>query len=203
MHGLSPIPDIDPAIRARGNALQRDVGNPAFHALLEKLDPAMAARLHPQDTQRLIRAWEVFTGTGRSLAYWQTLPPVPPVLPDHGPLQFHVTIFDLPRALLHDRCNRRFDQMIALGALDETAALAALIDSGTVPPDAAVSNALGFRALRDHLRGTLPLRDAITQAQAQTRQYVKRQSTWLRHQIRRDDVPVPPVTGFTIIDSLP
>lgn len=194
--GLSPIPDIDPALRVRGNALQAELGNPAFHALLAERDPVMAERLHPQDTQRLIRAWEVYEGTGRSLSYWQSLPPVPPVLDGYGPLSFHVTIFDLPRAVLHERCNRRFLHMIERGALAETTKLAAQIDSGAVPPDAAVTNALGFRALRDHLQGRVSLDQAVILAQTQTRQYVKRQSTWLRHQLA-------PALPTTYIRDLP
>ena len=201
MQGLSPIPRIDPAVRVRGIARQRECGNPAFHTELAARDPEMAARLHPQDTQRLVRAWEVIEGTGRSLAYWQSLPPVPPVLADGRALRFDVTIFDLPRAMLHERCDRRFLQMIERGALAEVDALAALIDAGRVAPTASITHALGFNALRDHRRGLIPLPEAITQAQAQTRQYLKRQCTWLRHQILRDGTPRGAINRFTVIET--
>lgn len=203
IEGLSPIPSIDPSVRARGVALQRELGNPAFHAALAIRDPEMAARLHPQDTQRLVRAWEVIEGTGRSLAYWQTLPPEPPVLADGRSLHFDITIFDLPRAVLHERCDRRFIGMIDKGALVEVDSLSAQIDAGTVAETAAITNALGFRALRDYRRGAIPLPEAITRAQAQTRQYLKRQCTWLRHQILRDGTPRGTISSFTIIESTP
>lgn len=202
IEGLSPIPAVPPEIRARAGARQAELGNPGFHADLAARDSVMASRLHPQDTQRLIRAWEVLEATGRSLAYWQTLPPEPPVI-DGVELRFDVTIFDLPRALLHERCDRRFMQMIERGALAEVDALSALIDSGAVPPAAAITNALGFSALRDHRRGLLTLPEAVTKAQAQTRQYLKRQCTWLRHQILRDGAPRGTISSFTVIETPP
>lgn len=200
MQGLSPIPAVPPAIRAQAMARQKELGNPAFHADLAALDPVMGARLHPHDTQRLVRAWEVFAATGRSLAYWQSLPPEPPTL-DGAALSFDVTVFELPRAFLHERCDRRFLGMIERGALDEVDALSALIDSGTVPPAAAITNALGFTALRDHRRGLHSLPEAIALAQTQTRQYLKRQCTWLRHQILGDGTPRGTIRSFTVIDQ--
>lgn len=195
MRGLSPIPDVPPAIRAAAMARIAETGTIAFHAALAARDPAMGARLHPHDTQRLVRAWEVLEATGRSLSYWQGLPPVPPVLADGTALRFDVTVFELPRAVLHERCDRRFGMMMDNGALEEVAALAALIDNGTVPPGAAITHALGFDALRAFLRGELTRADAIARSQAQTRQYVKRQSTWLRHQLRAD---APAVRGASL-----
>jgi tRNA dimethylallyltransferase len=201
MHGFSPVPDVPAEIRAAAAARQREMGHPAFHAELARRDPAMAARLHPHDTQRLVRAWEVLDATGRSLAYWQSRPPVPPALADGTALAFDVHVFDLPRALLHERCDRRFAAMVAGGALDEVAALAALIDSGAVRPDAAITHALGFAALRDHLAGTLSLADAMLQAQAQTRQYLKRQCTWQRHQILGDGAPRGTIASLAVIGT--
>lgn len=202
MEGLSPMPAVPPTIRARAMARMAELGNPAFHADLAAHDPVMAARLHPQDTQRLVRAWEVFEATGQSLAHWQSLPPEAPAV-NGVPLRFDVTVFDLPRALLHDRCNRRFIGMIERGALAEVDALSAMIDEGRVSPDAAITHALGFNALRDHRKGLLPLDDAIAQAQTQTRQYLKRQCTWLRHQILGDRVPRGAITAFTVIENPP
>lgn len=189
MHGLSPIPALPPATRDAAIAAQKAAGNPGFHALLAARDPVMAARLHPHDTQRLVRAWEVFEGTGRSLATWQALPPLPPALPDGTPLRFAVTVFDLPRATLHDRCHRRLDIMLAQGALEEVSALDDLITGGGAPPDAPVTNALGYTALRDYQRGLISHDEAMTRTAAQTRQYIKRQCTWLRNQITAESAP--------------
>jgi tRNA dimethylallyltransferase len=202
MEGFSPIPDIPADIRAATMARQAECGNPAFHALLAARDPVMAARLHPHDTQRLIRAYEVFEATGRSLAAWQGVAPVPPRLPDGAALTFAVTLFDLPRTVMHERCDRRFAQMLERGALDEVADLAARIDAGLVPEAALVTKALGFAALRDHLRGQIPLAEAAARTRAQTRQYVKRQCTWLRHQLPGRDAPHPGISAFTVVETL-
>lgn len=200
--GFSPIPDVPPYVRASVMALQAELGNPAFHAHLQARDPVMAARLHPQDTQRLIRALEVFEATGRSLAAWQAIAPTPPRLSDGTALQFAITLFDLPRAVMHDRCDRRFKMMIDQGVLDEVAHLSALIETGIVPEDALVTKALGFAPLRAHLAGLIPLSAAITRTQAQTRQYVKRQCTWLRHQLPGRNAPDPAISSLTRVETL-
>lgn len=173
VEGFSPMPDIDPEIREAAIALQQRLGNPGFHAALAKIDPQMAARLNPNDTQRLIRAYEVITATGQSLAEWQSAPVQGPP----AGWRFDVTILTPPRDILHQRCDRRFDAMVEGGVLDE---IAAHLD---LPDDALVTHALGFRPLRDFLKGLITRDDAIARAKAETRQYAKRQDTWFRHQI--------------------
>lgn len=172
--GFSPIPDVPPDIRAKGVAMQRELGNPAFHAALAARDSVMGARLNPNDTQRLIRAWEVLEASGKSLSHWQTQPPIPP--PEN--LHFTIRVLTPERDWLYARCDRRFDMMMAMGALDEVAAAMAVLND-----DMPITHALGYRPLRDHLKGLLSLEDAITAAKAETRQYAKRQDTWFRHQV--------------------
>lgn len=179
IEGFSPVPDIPASIRAIGNALQKELGNPGFHAELAKRDPAMAARLHPNDTQRLIRAWEVLEATGKSLAEWQAAPLGGPP----APYKFEIVLVMPPRDELYDRCNRRFDIMMDNGALDEAAAFQSRIESGAVPAGAPVTHALGFRPLQRHLKGDITRAEAITLAKAETRQYAKRQTTWFRNQV--------------------
>lgn len=182
--GLSPIPVVAPDIRAAATETQRKLGNPAFHAALAQKDPAMAARLHPQDTQRLIRAWEVWEATGKSLADWQAEPPVPPP----AIYNYHLTTIMPPRDVLYDRCNRRFAAMVETGALDEVESFARRIDEGSVPEDAPVTGALGFAPLRAYLRGELTRAEAVEQAQTDTRHYAKRQVTWFRNQVQADKI---------------
>lgn len=177
--GLSPIPDVPAEIRTRMAARQMELGNPAFHAELEKLDPEMAARLNPNDRQRLIRAREVLEATGKSLSWWQSLPPVT----DEAGYHFEIELIMPERADLYNRCDARFEAMMARGALDEAAAFCKRLDDGTVPQDAAITHALGFRPLRRYLRGEIERDEAVTLAKAETRQYAKRQVTWFRHQI--------------------
>lgn len=173
--GISPIPDIPTAVREEANRLQKEIGNPAFHTELQKRDPAMAAKLHPFNTQRLVRAWEVMTATGKSLAEWQELPMTPP--PAH--LRF-VSVTLLPeRKQLYAQCDSRFGQMVAQGVLDE-------IRNFRAEPHWPLAKALGYPELSSHLAGNITLGEAIDMAQRATRHYAKRQVTWFRHQLKPD-----------------
>ncbi len=180
MQGLSPVPDISPEVRDVLNARQRELGNPAFHEALSKIDPIMAGRLHPNDTQRLIRAWEVLEATGESLATWQAQPPQPPV-PEWS---YDVLILDPPRDVLYDRCNKRFLIMMEQGALEEVRDYDEQIKAGTVLAEGGVTQALGFRPLQAYLHSEISRETAIELGQTDTRQYAKRQVTWLKNQVK-------------------
>lgn len=177
IEGLSPIPDVPHELRARIAARQREIGNPAFHAELAQRDPKIAAKLHPFNTQRLVRAAEVLEATGKSLADWQEQPRQLP--PAH--LKFKTVILVPPRAQLYLQCNERFGQMLRAGALDEVREFMKIAQPGWP-----LSKALGYPELSSHLAGKLSLTDAITLAQAATRHYAKRQVTWFRHQLKTD-----------------
>ena len=169
--GLAPVPEIPPEIRADAARQFQALGKEGFHAMLRKRDPEMAARLHPGDRQRLLRAWEVVAATGRSLADWQ------------GDASEDVTValtpilLAPPRPALYEACDRRFLQMIAMGALDEVASLAGL------DPDLPLRKAVGVPELLRHLDGEITLEAAIALAQQATRRYAKRQFTWFRNQM--------------------
>ena len=176
--GLSPIPAVPSELRAAVTALHRRLGAARFHATLAARDPAMAARLEPGDSQRLIRAYEVLEATGKSLADWQSLPPGGPAL-----VGARLTlVMAPPRPWLYARCDRRFDWMLRHGALDEARALDAL----DLAPDLPVMKALGVPDLLRHVRGEIGLETAALCAKMQTRRYAKRQSTWFKNQIRDD-----------------
>jgi tRNA dimethylallyltransferase len=174
VEGLSPMPEVPPEIRAESMALQKELGNPAFHGALASLDPIMAARLNPNDTQRLIRAYEVIKATGESLAVWQAAPG------QGAPAswRFRIIVKSPERAELHRRCDLRFDQMMEQGALEEVR------EHINLPDIAPATHALGFHPLQAHLRGELSLDEAVTRSKAETRQYVKRQDTWFHNQIK-------------------
>lgn len=180
IEGFAPIPDIPDDVRERAIALQEELGNPGFHAELQKRDRVMAERFHPQHTARLIRAWEVIEATGRSLADWQEEPNIMP--PEDW--AFDVTLVMPEREELRRRCDMRFDLMLDSGALEEVEALDALIESGEVTPDALITRALGFKPLRSYLKGEISKEEAIEKSQTETRQYAKRQTTWFKHQIK-------------------
>ena len=179
MEGLSPIPDIPPAVRQEVVALYDELGVPGFHEELMRRDPDMAARFHPGHKARLMRAMEVLIATGKSLAEWQEAPPVPP--PAHWVFEVHKIMPE--REALYARCNARLEAMMESGALDEVAAFKAQIESGAVNSGVPLTKALGYKEFCQYLDGTMALDDAITLAQGETRRYAKRQVTWFRHQM--------------------
>lgn len=172
--GLSPIPDIHAQLRVEVRQAFETMGAEAFHAELAARDPVMAARIPPTDSQRMIRAYEVLEATGVSLAEWQEVKGEPVL--DNAALAF---VLKPNREWLYHRIDRRFDAMIAEGALGEVETLSAM----NLPPDLPALRALGVPQLSAHLRGELTLEAAIDQAKTQSRRYAKRQMTWFRHQM--------------------
>jgi tRNA dimethylallyltransferase len=189
-HGLAPVPEIPAAMRSAAKQRLAELGKAAFHAELTRRDPAMAARIRPSDTQRLVRAWEVLEATGRSLADWQAQPEGPRA--DEGP-RFLTLVLAPERGPLYAACDARFRAMIEQGALAEADALRDL------DPGLPAFKALGLRELIAHLRGDGTLEAAIGAAQQATRRYAKRQTTWFRHQVPegREIVPVAPFEQFS------
>ena len=155
------------------------MGGEAFRAALASHDPESAARLHPNDRQRLVRAWEVLQATGMTLPEWQSA-----ATPGDEPPCHLLTLVILPdRGALYRRCDSRFLSMIEAGALDEVEALLSLGYAPWLP----VMKSLGVPELASHLRGTVSLEEAVASAQTKTRRYAKRQLTWLRHQVLGND----------------
>jgi tRNA dimethylallyltransferase len=175
LEGLSPVPEIPGDIRRHWRDAARTLGAAALHQQLADRDPETAARLAPTDTQRLTRALEVLDATSRSLSDWQRQRGVPVV--DEATTERLVVL--PPREVLHSRANQRFDRMMKRGALEEATQLAAFNLSAELP----VMRALGIRPLLELLDGTLDRETAVEQAKAETRQYQKRQVTWLRRQM--------------------
>ncbi len=168
--GLVDIPAIPAAIRVEADARMAD---PA--ALLAELDPATRNRIDPGNPARIQRAWEVLRATGRGLADWQA-ETGPPLLP----LPQTTTLALMPdRDWLGARIDRRFDAMIAGGALDEVRAAL----PGWVPGRPS-SRAIGAAELLSHLRGEQSLLQAVALARIASRQYAKRQMTWFRARMR-------------------
>lgn len=176
LEGLSPVPEIPTGIRERWRTNAASWPIEQLHDALAARDPVMAARLVPTDRQRITRALEVVEATSRSLADWQNEPGRPIVQADDSIR----LVVSRPREELVVRCDLRFDQMIAAGAAEEVRALLTL----DLPRDLPVFGALGVRPLAGYLEGEIDLDEAIARGKLQTRQYVKRQETWLkRHMI--------------------
>jgi tRNA dimethylallyltransferase len=184
LHGIAPVPEIPPQVRARTRALFAELGDEAFHARLARRDPKMAARLEPGDRQRLMRAHEVLDATGRSLAEWQTHAPMRIDLPEPR-LGFALVP---PRPALHERIAARLAGMVEQGALDEVATLRAR----ELPPALPLLRAVGVRPLLACIEGRMDRDTALRHAIVETRRYAKRQLTWLRHQLPE----LRPLAGF-------
>jgi tRNA dimethylallyltransferase len=175
VEGLSPIPAIAPEFRDQATARHVQLGADAFKAEVATLDPASAERLPAGDTQRLIRTWEVSTATGKPLSAWQNEPRIP-LLP--GARFAHIALVP-PRDVLYAGIDARFSRMVEAGALNEVRALLALNFDPALP----VMKALGVPELSAYLNGEMALPDAIAQAQQVSRNYAKRQLTWVRSQL--------------------
>ena len=173
--GIAKIPDIPNNARRRARNLLDKLGAAGVHTALKVRDPKMAERLKPTDSQRLVRALEVIEGTGISLAEWQGQPATTPILP--GP--WYGFVLNWPRSELYSRCDRRLEQMLDHGALDEVKALAAL----DLDPALPAMKALGVPGLIKLIRGEMDRASALATAQLDTRRYAKRQMTWFRNKM--------------------
>ena len=173
--GLSAVPPIAAEVRESVRArLERD-GVEALHAELARRDPALAERLKPRDRARIARALEVVEATGRALTDWHR-EGLPPLLPSG---EFSALFLAPERDLLYARIDARFDAMLAGGALDEVAALAAR----NLDPLLPAMKAHGVPALIRYLKGEISREAAAETGRADTRHYAKRQFTWFRHQL--------------------
>lgn len=175
LEGLSPMPEVSPDVRTEVRAGLERLGSAGLHAWLGQEDPVMAARLNPSDGQRIARALEVKRSTGRSLADWQDEPLSGPP----AGWSFLTVALLPPREWLRDRINVRFRQMIDQGAMKEVEKLLAK----GLPPDCPVMRAVGVPELANAIKGVWSLDEAVERASAASRQYAKRQYTWIRNQI--------------------
>ena len=170
--GIASLPEGSTTIRARLEAEAQCLGWPALHARLATVDAAAAARIHPNDAQRIQRALEVHEISGRPISELQ--------LATRSPLnrRFLVAaLIPMDRMRLHEALASRFEQMMAAGFLDEVRRLYERRDLTDTHP---AIRAVGYRQLWSYLAGAYPLDTAGQRAVAATRQLAKRQMTWLR-----------------------
>lgn len=169
--GISPMPEVPPALR---RWLRREVerrGLPALRGWLRALDPETAARTAEGDTQRTLRALEVALAGGRPQPWWIARRPFA-----DAPLDAVLVGLTLPRAVLYDRIAGRVSAMVAAGWVGE---VEALLKAGSDPGWPAFQ-AIGYRQLAQHLRGQTSLDHAIEETVRATRRFAKRQLTWFR-----------------------
>lgn len=183
-NGLAQVPPVPAEIRERVRAMKLE----DVRRVLQEKDPFMAAQLKPGDTQRSMRALEVMEATGRSLLAWQK-ETSEPAFPEASYSMYQVTV---PREELYQRLDARFEKMMNAGALEEVRALMAL----KLPEDTPILRAHGVPELMAYLRGEMGRAEAIEQAKQNTRNYAKRQMTWLRHQLSGAKSVAPDSAGL-------
>lgn len=172
-HGLSELPSADPEIRARLVEEAVESGWTALHARLQLIDPEAAARIHPNDPQRLQRALEVYELTGRNLTTLQR-----ELRFEECPYQLlKIALIPENRTWLHNRLEQRFDKMLDLGLIGEVEALYSRPDLNISLP---AIRAVGYRQVWDYLDGKIDYNLMRNRAIVATRQLAKRQMTWLR-----------------------
>lgn len=172
--GLAPMPAADERVRADIVALASAEGWAFVHAELASVDPTAAARIHPNDPQRLQRALEVFRVSGRSLSDWQTLQS--PLLAGNDALLF-LSIQPVDRSVLHLKIARRFNQMLECGLVGE---VEALYTRGDLGPELPSIRSVGYRQVWQYLSLEIGYDAMVERGIIVTRQLAKRQITWLR-----------------------
>lgn len=166
--------ETDLSVREKYQRMAAEQGNEAVHACLAKVDPEGAGRLHPNNLKRVIRALEVYEQTGMTIDAFNRLHKRP--APKYAALK--IGICPAERQTLYDRIDLRVDQMLADGLLEETKRL---LDSGVLAGTAA--QAIGYKELLGYLQGDALLADCVALLKQRSRNYAKRQLTWLK----RDD----------------
>ena len=190
--GIAELPEADPEVRANLDAKAADIGWPAMHQKLREVDPDAAAKIKPNDGQRIQRALEVVEISGRPLSDWQALDTGPES--DHSYLK--LALVPGSRSVLHERIEGRLQSMFEQGFVEEVETLR---QRPGLSSRSSSMRAVGYRQIWSHLDGECDRRTARDKALAATRQLAKRQLTWLRsdEQLNRFD----PLEG-TAIDAI-
>ncbi|HEY1786145.1 MAG TPA: tRNA (adenosine(37)-N6)-dimethylallyltransferase MiaA, partial [Pirellulales bacterium] len=171
LRGIDAGPPADWPLRAELVEWGREAGPGALHERLAKVDPAAAAKLHPADTRRLVRALEVFERTGRTISSQQQHFAI-----GRSADECRVFVLDWPREELYARINRRVDEMFAAGLVEE---VRGLISAGSSLGRTA-AQAVGYHEALEVLAGRMSMSEAIELTKTRTRRFAKRQMTWFR-----------------------
>ena len=171
--GIATMPEQDPAIRAQIDSEAQAKGWPALHQKLSAIDPLSAAKIKPTDSQRIQRALEVFYLSGKPLSAFHQETTAHSTLPN----LFMLGLFPAERTLLHDRIAKRIDLMLEQGFIEEVQRLR---QTYTLSLDLPSMRAVGYRQIWQYLEGELQREALKDQILFATRQYAKRQLTWMK-----------------------
>ena len=187
--GLDDMPQANPVVRAEIEAEANRMGWPALHSQLAKVDPSTAARLSPNDSQRIQRALEVYRLSGQPLSHFHTAK-----MPHPAKAWPLISMEPTDRAWLHDRIAQRFEAMLTGGFLDEVKALRA---RGDLHADLPSMRCVGYRQAWEALDSTSPMAELRDKGIYATRQLAKRQITWLRGMPQRQVVACDDPTALS------
>ena len=177
--GLSSIPDTPTEVRRQARLLLEEVGNLAFHKILMQLDPFSASIIEPNNSKRVLRAYEVFKTTGKPIHYWQKQNI------RYFPLSsFKLIILQPDREILYNNCNQRLLNMLELGAIEEVKYLLKQNYNSIT----GIMKTHGIPELQKYLSGEWSLDQAIEKSQQVVRNYAKRQTTWFKHQFNHPEL---------------
>jgi tRNA dimethylallyltransferase len=182
LRGLFEGPGADANTRARLEAEADAVGTEALHERLARLDAVTAARLHPRDRRRIVRALEVIALSGQTMSRLQAQHDRP------APATTMVFALQRPRPELYDRINRRVSAMFEAGLVEEVRRL----QSAERPLSSVAAQAVGYREVIDLLAGDGSLSSTINLVQTRSRQFAKRQTTWFRGLVEVESWPIAP-----------
>ncbi|OQB25289.1 MAG: tRNA dimethylallyltransferase [Firmicutes bacterium ADurb.Bin182] len=186
--------EVPADLKLRGDLIKQENQNPGYlYDLLQKIDPDSAKRLHPNDKKRIMRAIEVFKTTSRTITdFGSDFQNKAKKSPPYDPVMIGLT---MPRELLYDRINKRVDDMMRRGLLEEVRSIA---DKGYDHRLPALQG-LGYKQLLGHLRGEYSIEEAVSQIKQETRRFAKRQWTWFKRDKR---IQWLDVTEYSSTDNL-
>jgi tRNA dimethylallyltransferase len=170
IEGLFDGPSRDESLRVRMRKIVERRGAETLHRALRRVDPDSAERIAPADGERIIRAYEMYLVSGRPISWWQQKPRI--ALEGYRWLKIGILT---TRKVLYERIDRRVEEMIRRGFLEEVRSLLRMFPAG-----APAFKAIGYRQMMAHLEGRISLEEAVEDTKKESRHYAKRQMTWFR-----------------------
>ncbi|WP_074381262.1 tRNA (adenosine(37)-N6)-dimethylallyltransferase MiaA [Bartonella doshiae] len=174
LEGIAEIPHIPDVVRQKWRFRLDKEGAESLYLQLLQIDAVLAEKISSQDSQRIVRALEVYDATGKMLSWWQKKKTFPLISPDC----VEKILLMPPRQQLYERIHKRLDSMLEKGALEEVVAMKKLMLSPLLP----AMKAIGMPEFVAYLDGAISFDTALETVKIQTRRYAKRQMTWFRHQ---------------------
>ena len=190
-YGLADVPDVSDEVRDEVEQRLAEEGADALYEELQDVDPTQAAKMDPTKTQRLVRALEVYHGTGRPLTYYHEQQSAPP-------FEYRTVVLNRDRQKLYRRIERRVDHMLDRGLLDE---VASLLEDG-VDPTRQPLRTIGYREPIQYLRGDIEYEEMVRLVKRNSRRYAKRQLTWFRRYDEYAWIDIDDVSTEKLVDSV-